>query len=56
MKHTIDRFTLKRRLWGARLEVFARRVERWLDEHHEKAFVGFIMVFLFMLQILLFLR
>jgi hypothetical protein len=56
MKQTNYRFTYKRKIWGARLEIFARRVEKWLDEHHEKAFFGFIMACLFLLQFLLFLR
>jgi hypothetical protein len=56
MKLSNYRFTGKRRIWGARLEVLTRRVERWLDENHEKAFFGFVMACLFLLQFLLFLR
>jgi hypothetical protein len=56
MKQSNYRSTQKRRIWGARLEMLTRRVERWLDENHEKAFFGFVMACLFLFQFLLFLR
>ncbi len=54
MKQTNYRFTFKRKL-SFRLEIFARRVENWLDENYKKAFFGFMMACLFVLQLLLFL-
>lgn len=54
MKQTNYRFTLKRKLSFWR-EVFARRVDHWLDENYKKVFFGFIMACLFVLQLLLFL-
>ena len=56
MKQTNYKFTRKRKLWVTRLEIFARRFDRWLDKNYEKAFFGFVMAVLFVLQLLLFLR
>lgn len=53
MKQSNYRFNRKRNLWGARLENFARRVDRWLDEHYKEVFFWFVMVLLFATQILL---
>ncbi|HEX5943283.1 MAG TPA: hypothetical protein VFY66_13465 [Anaerolineales bacterium] len=55
MKHTNDRFTRKRKIWGARLEILGRRVERWLEEHYRLAFFWFMMALLFITQLLLWL-
>ena len=56
MKQTNFSFRQKRRIWNARLDVFIRGVERWIDENHKTAFWGFVMGCLFLLQFLLFLR
>jgi hypothetical protein len=40
---------------GWRLEIFARRVEGWLDKNDKKAFFGFLMACFFVFQLLLFL-
>jgi len=55
MKQTNNMFTRKRKIWSARLEVFARHVERWLEEHYKLAFFWFMMVLLFATQLLLWL-
>jgi hypothetical protein len=55
MKQTNDRFTRKRKIWGARLDVLARRVERWLEEHYKLAFFWFMMALLFVTEVLLWL-
>ena len=53
MKQTNYRFARKRNIWSARLEVLARRVDRWLDEHYEVVFFWFGMALLFAAQALL---
>ena len=55
MKQTTNRFTRKRKIWGARLDVLARRVERWLEEHYKLAFFWFMMALLFVTEVLLWL-
>lgn len=55
MKQTNYRFTRKRKIWGARLEILARRLERWLEEHYKLVFFWFVMALLFTTQILLWL-
>ena len=53
MKQTNYRFRQKRNIWGARLEILSRRVDRWLDEHYKEVFFWFVMVLLLVTQILL---
>ena len=55
MKQTNNRFTRKRKIWGARLEILSRRLERWLEEHYKLAFFWFMMALLFATQLLLWL-
>jgi hypothetical protein len=55
MKQTNYRFTRKRKIWGARLEILSRRVERWLEEHYKQVFFWFMMLLLFITQVLLWL-
>jgi hypothetical protein len=55
MKQTNYRFLRIRKIWGARLEMLSRRVDRWLDRHYKQVFFGFVMVLLFVTQILLWL-
>jgi hypothetical protein len=55
MKQTNNRFARKRKIWSARLEILARRLERWLEEHYKVAFFWFMMALLFATQILLWL-
>lgn len=55
MKQTNYRFTRKRKIWSARLEILSRRAERWLEEHYKQAFFWFMMLLLFITQVLLWL-
>ena len=53
MRQTHDRLTRNRKIWGVRLDVLARRVERWLEEHYKLAFFWFMMALLFITEALL---
>ena len=53
MKQTNFSFKRKRNLWGARLDILGRRVDRWLDEHYKEVFFWFLMSLLLAAQILL---
>ena len=55
MKQTNYTLKRKRHLWGARLDVLSRRLDRWLEEHYKVVFFWFMMALLFASQILLWL-